>query len=224
MSDEGAKWVVVALALCGACGEASVELRGRAFSDASGAGVGEPLAGASVDVSGDVRFAGVTDAEGVFEVPVPPEAQVLVRLEAEGHVGLVEAEALAGLARERDYGLTPERNVDALLASVDLVRDPSRGIVVVDFETASTRGGETATLAGDFEAVLTRTEDGAFVRGDRVAPGGEDTFLSFINVAPGEVRVEASSPGEVCAVERGAATWPVRPNVVTTVRVYCQPG
>ncbi|MEO0324757.1 MAG: hypothetical protein AAF447_17475 [Myxococcota bacterium] len=211
------------LPVLAACGDATVRLEGRAFSDASGAGVGEAIAGATVTVSGDARFAGVTDAEGAFAVAVAPEARVLVRLEAAGHVGLLEAEALAGVDRDRDYGLTPEANVDALLASVDLVRDRSRGIVVVDFETESLAGGETAELLGEFEAVLTRTESGAFVRGDRVGPGGDDTFLSFINVAPGEVRVRASSPTEACEVERGTESWPVRPNVVTTVRVICGP-
>jgi hypothetical protein len=205
------------------CAEARVRLAGRAFSDASGTGTGTPLVGADVEVSGDASYVGVTDAEGAFEVELPLDARVLVHLEAEGHVGLLEAEALAGEDRERAYGLNPEVNVDGLLASVGLERDPSRGIVVVDFETASVAGGETALLDGDFEAVLARTESGAFALSDRVPPGGADTFVSFVNVRPGAVQVAPSSPTERCQIEGGDAPWPVLANVVTVVRVRCQP-
>ncbi|MEM1417989.1 MAG: hypothetical protein AAGH15_24035 [Myxococcota bacterium] len=215
--------ILTTLFLLAACGDATVDLRGRAFSDATGAGVGEGIAGATVQVSGDATFAGVTDAQGAFEVQVPVDSRVLVRLEAPGHVGLLEAEAVAGQDRERDYGLTPEPNVDFLLGSVGLERDPTKGIVVVDFETGSVAGGETADLLGEFEAVLTRTENtGEFLIGDTVAAGGEDTFLSFINVTPGEISVTASSPTEVCEVE-GDGSWPVLANVVTTIRVFCAP-
>lgn len=210
--------------LLAACGASEVELRGRAFSDATGTGDGDPLAGATVTVSGDVSFSGVTDQDGAFVVTVPSQSRVLVELDAPGHVGLVEAEAIAGEDRDRDYGLSPEANVDFLLQSVGLERDPTRGILVVDFQTASTAGGETAAIDLDYEAVLTRTDTGALVLGDQAPAGGEDTFISFVNVTPGDATIVPESPTETCTVERDADVWPVFADTITTARVRCLPN
>ena len=192
------------------------------FTDETGAGSGPGIEGASVTLTGEVDATLVTAADGTFSVPVPERAEFLVHLEAVDHVGLLEAEVMEGEDRDTSYGLSPRASVDWIFGSVGLAHEPARGVVVVDFQTDSTAGGESATLDLPYEAVLTRDEAGAFVVGDTAPAGGDDTFITFVNVAVGTATITPVSPqGQACTMRGGLGAWPVLADTVTVARVDC---
>lgn len=219
------KHTVVALAavfaLTACAGEAV--LSGTVFSDETGTGSGPSVAGARVTVSGAVDVTLTTASDGTFSLPVPRNSSLFVHLEAAGHVGLFEAEAMADEDRDTTYGLSPQAGVDFIFGSVGLSHDATKGIVVVDFQTDSIAGGESATLDLPFEEVMTRDQTGAFVIGEQTPAGGEDTFISFLNVELGETTVAPiSPPGYDCTMVRGLTKWAVLANTVTAAHVGCE--
>lgn len=211
------------LLLLPACAPDTVLLTGTVLADQDGTVSGEPISGATVTLSGPVQGEITTDAQGAFSFEVPRDAVPLVHLQAPGYTGVFQAAPTEQIDVDHVYGLNPEPMVDGLVASVGIERDAGAGILVVDFATPSDEGGEGASIDLPHDAVMARDGDGLFVLGDRTFPGGEDTFLSFLNVQPGEASIELIAPGGLaCTLDHDLTRWPAHPNTVTTARATCQ--
>ena len=208
--------------LLAACGAPTVVLSGTVVADEDGSGTGRAISGATVAVTGAAQASVTTGDDGTFVVEVPRYAVPRLFIQAPGHTGLFESTSVGEADFDQVYALYPEPLADGIVASVGLTRDPALGIVVVDFDTPSTLGGETASIDRPYQAAATRDAQGAFTLGDLTPPGGEDTFISFLNVEPGNAIVQPSGPdGLSCRVDDGVAQWPVVANTVTVVRVAC---
>lgn len=208
--------------LLAACGAPTVLLSGTVVADEDGQGNFRAIAGASVAITGAAQASLTTGLDGTFTIEVPRYSVPRLFIQADGHTGLFQSASVGESDFDQDYALYPVPLVDALVSSVGLVRDPAMGIVVVDFDTPSTLGGETATIDRPHEAVMTRDAEGAFILGDETPPGGDDTFISFLNVHPGAAIVQPRGPeGVRCRIDDGVAQWPVVENVVTVVRAAC---
>jgi hypothetical protein len=201
----------------------SVLVSGTVRADEDGTASGRVIEGATITVDGPSSAVLTTGADGRFEVSVPAGTTPRLHVEAPGFVGLLEAVRTSAVDVDHVYGIQPEANVDYLFGALGLTRDPALGILVVDFATPSTAGGEGATIDLAHEETTTRDEGGNFTLGDRTAPGGEDTFVGFLNVTPGLAQVVPLAPeGWACRNDVPIAAWPVHPNTITTVRVTCE--
>jgi hypothetical protein len=202
----------------------TVLVSGTVLSDDDGTASGRAIAGATVAFDGPVRATVETGADGRFAVGVPAGTTPRLHVTAPGFVGLFEAVPTSAADVDHVYGIQPEPNVDYLFGALGLARDPALGVLVVDFATASAAGGEGASIDLAHEATTTRDEGGNFTLGDRVAPGGRDTFVGFLNVALGVAVVRPLAPdGWTCRTDVPLAGWPVLANTVTTVRATCAP-
>ena len=174
----------------------------------------------------------LTDTDGRAELTIPSQVpfELLVSPGAD-----YQDYALAGLAGVDSFlfqTLVSSRAVtDAVYGALGLVADPTRGVLVVSLDTVALQ----AAIGGRATIDVDHDEPFIFV-GNPAAPQAGDelifdsqAFISFPNVAPGEVTVSITPPdGDACLsfpaldAPTDLRTFTVEADRVTVATFICQ--